>query len=585
MQIPKPSRVFQSLLRTGLLSAGLLAGTAALAAPPPGCDLHWQLSPQREATPPQVLVTLTLDVGYRNRTELQLPEGSEIALLGNDSAPNLDAVPGRPASRSVAHKPGERLTLRFAVMPGPNAWLRLAPGSLIFAAPALLPLPAETAGGRASTAMCISVDGLAETDQLLANQGQANPGANAGEKVLRLQGPQALARDWVVAAGALQQAERRAEGQTLRAVMAATTPMAFSAEALADAAARQAGQVRRLWADGDAPDQWLMLLPAPADAAPRGLATRQALLLQTPAALALPGREIDSLLLQTALQGWFRERFGPVAYDTRPDDPMNQWFTQGFASFYALRLQGANMQPGLQGANTQPGRQGAVTLPSLNFQPAPNGPQSLAAHAEALTAQLRLGGTQATAAPWLAMRWHTALREQGQPGLDAVLKRQLVPAALARPTGPLSSPLATHKLQASLRHVLAEAPQRDLQQFTATRSGPATLTPQMLGPETLGPCFRLDTSAQQVLPASDGEPTAACQAWLNGTPPLVATAARQSAQDSGSSTAAAKGRSKAGKGKASAKGKAGKSGKSSKGKAAASKGGGKSSSKGKRARH
>lgn len=547
MQIPKLSRVFQGLLRTGLLSAGLLAGTAALAAPPAGCDLHWQLSPQREATPPQVLVTLTLDVGNRSRTELQLPEGSEIARLGNDSAPNLDAVPGRPASRSVAHKPGERLTLRFAVMPGPNAWLRMAPGSLIFAAPALLPLPVEAAGNRSNTALCISIDGLLETDQLIANQGQAGASASPGERVLRLQGPQTLARDWVVAAGTLQLAERRADGQTLRAVMAGSTPMSFNAEALADAAARQAGLVRRLWSDGDAPDQWLLLLPTPAEGVPHGLATRQAMLLQAPASLSLPGREIDALLLQTTLQAWFRERFGPAAYDTRPDDPMNQWFTQGFAAFYAQRLQSANT------------------------------PQNLPAHAAALTAQLRTGNTPA-AAPWLAMRWHTELREQGQPGLDAVLKRQLVPAAQARPTGPLSSPLATHKLQASLRHALAEAPQTDLQQLTASRGGQSTLTPQMLGPQTLGPCFRLDAAAQQVLPANDGEPSAACQAWLNGTPPLVATATTQPARDS--STPAAKG--KGGKGKASAKGKSAKSGK---GKAAARSGGKSGSSKSKRARH
>ncbi|HSW05955.1 hypothetical protein [Aquabacterium sp.] len=469
------------------LGLALLPAIAA-AALPAACDLHWQVTPQRGATPPQVAVALTFDAGNRSRTELQLPEGSELALLATEGTPALEAVPGRPLSRSVAHRPGERLTLRFALVPGPSAWLRLAPNSLVFAATALLPLPVDRSPERSTQQMCLGIDGLADGDALLANQGQLS--SSNGDRLLRLQGPASLAREWVVAAGALQQAERRVEGQAQRVVMAAAAPMAFNAEALADAAAKQIGTVRRFWTDGEAPEQLLVLLPAPADTSPRGLALRQALLLQAPAPLTLPGAEIEALLMQTALQGWFRERFGPVAYEQRPDDPMNHWFSLGFAAFYSQRLRSATAQWSLQ------------------------------THAAALSTLLQPATAAAGATPWLAMRWHGALREQGHAGLDAVLKRLMLPAAQARAAGPLSSPLATHRLQAALRPVLADAPRRDLRELV---EHPGAIVPT---PQTLGPCFRYDAALRQVLPATDGEPSTACTGWLNGSAAAVSATAR-----------------------------------------------------------
>ena len=463
-----------------------------------GCDLHWQVTPQHDTVPPQLAVTLTLDAGNRSRTELQLPDGSDVALLAGPGTPALEPVPGRPLVRSLAHRPGERLSLRFVVMPGASTWLRLGPDSLLFAAPALLPLPTER-GPSGPLQMCLGVDGLADSDALLANQGQTS----SAERLLRLQGPATLARDWVVAAGALQQAERRVEGQPLRVVMAAASPMAFNADALADAAARQLASVRRFWGDAEAPGQLLLALPAPADVPARGMTLHQGTLLQLPTLLTLPGSQIDALLMQAAQQAWFRERFGPVAYEQRPDDAMNAWFSQGFAGFYSQRLRTST------------------------------GQQSLQAHAAALTSLLQFdaaagAGASASAAPglapltapWLAMRWHSALREQGQSGLDAVLKRLIVPAAQARAVGPLSSPLATHRLQAALRHLLADAPRRDLQQWVE-RSGPPDLNAA-----TLGPCFRYDPGTQQVLPGSDGEPTASCQGWLNGSEPPAGSRAK-----------------------------------------------------------
>ena len=133
---------------------------------------------------------------------------------------------------------------------------------------------------------------------------------------------------------------------------------------------------------------------------------------------------------------------------------------------------------------------------------------------------------------WLALQWHNALRAAGQPGLDTVLQRLLLAPALARHEGPISAPLATHRLVAALRPVLGDAPLRDIQR-QAERAEPATL-----GPTSLGPCFTgaagLTTghgvttsgaaaSVMQYQPVPQALQQADCQGWLGlGPQALVA---------------------------------------------------------------
>ncbi|WP_395702860.1 hypothetical protein [Aquabacterium sp.] len=479
------------------LAGLLLCALPALAATPAGCDLHWQLALPADRSQP-IAVTLTFDAGNRSRTELQLPDGGDVGVLAEPGAPALDPVPGRPLARSVAHKPGERITLRFMVAPMPGAWLRLGTDSLMLAARALLPWPTEP--GRWQ--MCLGLDGLPGGAALLSNQGQQLQG---DEPLLRLQGPASLAREWVLAAGALLLAERQVEGQTLRVVVAADMPaQGFDPDALTDAAARQLALLRRQWGDGPAPAQWLLLLPAPASAAadtlPRGLALHQAVLLQAPAAATPASGALDGVLLETLQQAWLRERFGPVAFEPRADEAPTAWFSRGFASFFAQRLRSASGQWRLQD------------------------------QAAALNALLPGGSAAGQPAPWLAMRWHTALRAQGQPGLDPLMKRLMLPAGQSQVTGPLSAPLATHRLQAALRNVLAEAPSTDLQQLAGR--GPAVA----LTPEVLGPCFGFDAAARQVVARGEGEPDADCRGWLEALSPPAGVAARSG----GSKAAAAK---------------------------------------------
>jgi len=94
-----------------------------------------------------------------------------------------------------------------------------------------------------------------------------------------------------------------------------------------------------------------------------------------------------------------------------------------------------------------------------------------------------LAALPAARGEWLALHWHASLRAAGQPGLEALMRRLLVPVAQARREGPISGPLATHRLVAALRAMLDDQPLRDIQQ--RIEQGEAW----PFAPDTLGPCF------------------------------------------------------------------------------------------------
>jgi hypothetical protein len=130
---------------------------------------------------------------------------------------------------------------------------------------------------------------------------------------------------------------------------------------------------------------------------------------------------------------------------------------------------------------------------------------------------------QAMRGEWLALQWHQALRRAGHPGLDAVLRQQLVPAAQARREGPISAPLATHRVVAALRGVLHDQPLRDLQLHIDQGR------PFDFGADSLGPCFEPAVPADRTAPPAYKPVAGAlqqpdCQGWLGLGPLADATA-------------------------------------------------------------
>jgi hypothetical protein len=402
-----------------------LALTPAHADSPPGCEVYWRLTPQWSDTAPRLQVRL-----------------------------------------SVA---GAQASVREWRADADNASLMLGPRHFYAHGPSLLSLPPPLAN-RSSLQMCLSVEGLDETQILASN---LHPDSLRPERLLRWQGSPSLAREIVIAAGSLVQRERLATGLQLTLLL--PPALADRADALADEAATALASQRRFWQVSDSTKVLLLLHPDDSGAAPSSAARSGALLLRAPSTALVPAAAFRLGVSRTDLRAWFRERFGPTAYEHQPDDSAGAWFVEGFSLFYALRQ-------------------------------AADGGWPLEDFAATLTALWQQDGTAANAA-WLPLQWHTSLRRRGGSGIDGVLRKLVVPATQARAAGRLSTPLAGHRLFAALRPTLGDGPRRAVQHLGGPTADP-------LSTDAFGPCFVLTPSERRVRAAS---PSTACSAWLAGT--------------------------------------------------------------------
>lgn len=242
-------------------------------------------------------------------------------------------------------------------------------------------------------------------------------------------------------------------------------------------------------------------------------AWHRALALQLPPGWAGGPAALESAFTQALARAWTAERFGPLAHAGRGDAALRAWFSEGWADFLAHR---SLLREGLWTPDDYAGALNARVAAYL-AEPARALPNAQVAAASTQAPQL--AALQALRGEWLALQWHLALRRAGHPGLDAVLRQQLVPADQARRDGPISAPLATHRVVAALRAVLPDQPLRDLQQHIDQGQ------PFTFDNDSLGPCFALATPADPMAapayrPVGDALQQPACQGWL-GTGPLA----------------------------------------------------------------
>lgn len=473
-----------------LTAAGLCQAAAnpAQGAAPPDCSLLWRVSAQLDTLPRQLQVEIDFDPGGRSSTTLRLPGGwagvSETASGpgGRPAAdpPRLLPVAGSPTLRRVQHGPGERVRLQWRLAPASDgsqpSGVRLGDQWLAFSGQSVLPMPLEI-DERAPPNACIALTGGGPGGRWVSSHGAADtPEAwlrvAAGAAPLAVRVQQAL-----LAGGALQTHSALADGTPLTVALPADGPWRLDAATLHQAAARAIAAHRQYWgADaagnaattGDGKLPWLLLL-IPADGGQTGgTAWQRALALQAGPDLAVPGAGFDLLMTQALARAWVAERFGPLAHAGRGDEGQRAWFSEGVADFLSHR---ALLRQGLWTPNDYAAalnRRIEATLRARETAAMPAAdPMALAA----------LQGE------WLALRWHAALLAAGRPGLEAQLQRLLVPAAQARREGPISAPLATHRLLAALRPTLGDAALADLKRHIEQAE------PVDFGPATLGPCF------------------------------------------------------------------------------------------------
>jgi len=501
MRPARPDRSTRLARQARCLLLGLVTAWAALPAAATGgdanagtddCALLWQVTARLDAQPRQLLVSLRFDGGARSRTTLRLPGGwaglQEQTDASGDSAPDgprLRPVPGAPALRTVAHALGERVRLHWRLTPAADAerggGAQTAERWFAFSGPGVLPVPDEL-DERAPPTACIRLDGLPEGSRWASSHGNAD-GASVLWRVAPAAAPLAVrVQQALYAGGALQWQTLASGGAALTAVMPAGAGWRFGVDALAQASAEALASQRRYWGELEPAPPWLVLL-LPAPVAPAGgdtgggTAWHRALALQASTDLPLPGAGVDALITQALARAWMVDRFGPLAHAGRGDEPLRDWFSEGWAEYLAHRSL-------LREGRWTPADYAAVlNRKIMAYLDNPERALPNVQVAEGALMRPALAALPGARGEWLALQWHAALRGAGQPGLDAVMRRLLVPAASARREGPISAPLATHRLVAALRAVLDDQPLRDINRFIERGETFA------FGPTTLGPCF------------------------------------------------------------------------------------------------
>ncbi len=474
----------------------------------PACSLLWQVKVQLGAGPRSLLVDMTFDAGPRTRTSLRLPGGWAGVLETTAGAPSpttpsarLQAVADMPTLRTVNHAAGERVQLRWRLTPvadpAQGGSVQLADTWFALAGQGVLPVPDEIDERRPPTA-CIAFYGLSpRPDDAAPVRWASSHGLAEGPTALFrvAPGPASLrsrVQQALYAGGALQtqtqpqpqtQARSPDGGSSITLARPATVPWRFSLDALGQAAAQALAAQRQFWGDSSATGPLLvLLLPNAPTGTGRGSAWHQALALQGPADLAVPGSAADALLTEALVRSWVPDRFGPLVHTGRGDEANRAWFSEGWAEFYTHRLllRDGQWTPEDYAAALNRKIERFVDASERAKSPPRGGASAPSADGPGALPATEMAGARGE---WLALQWHAALRAAGQPGLDATMRRLLVAPALARHEGPISAPLATHRLVAALRPALGDVPLREITRQADRGEAPA------FGPAALGPCF------------------------------------------------------------------------------------------------
>jgi hypothetical protein len=486
-------------------------------AEPAACSLLWQIKVQLGAGPRSLLVDMVFDAGPRTRTRLRLPDGwagveeisvdtpASMAIGGaalSPLLPRLQAVADAPTLRTVNHAAGERVQLRWRLTPpadlAQGGSVQLADTWFALAGQGVLPVPEEI-DERHPPSACIGFYGLtSRPDDAAPVRWASSHGLAEGPTALFrvASGPSSLhsrVQQALYAGGALQTqtqsqtptqtASRSPEGGAMTLARPASVAWRFSLDALGQAAAQALAAQRQFWGDASPASPLLvLLLPNASAGVGRGSAWHQALALQGPADLALPGSAADALLTEALVRSWVPDRFGPLRYAGRSDAVDRAWFSEGWADFYTHRLllRDGHWTPDDYAAALNRKIERFLDASAHAKAPARDAGSSAAPERPGAPPAAEMAGARGE---WLALQWHAALRAAGQPGLDATMRRLLLAPALARHEGPISAPLATHRLVAALRPVLGDLPLRDI-----TRQADQGEAP-VFGPDSLGPCF------------------------------------------------------------------------------------------------
>lgn len=485
----------------GALAWLTVVGASPSASAQSECRVHWEVTAQLDRQPATLGVQMSFDAGPRTLTHLRLPGGWQATQAAPESTPMLGSVADNPQLRQVRHAPGQRVQLQWQYTPqlaAQSGGALLAEKWFAFTAGTALPWPEELGQGGASTVACVSLSGPPGSTRLLSSFGRAD-----GDRTQwRLSTTAAQWPRAVFAAGTWQVRDVMIPGQAITVAMPEPAPFGFGISALDKAVASTLAGLRQPWGSPESAPLLVLLLPGAT--APAGLALHQALVVQAPPSMPLPSEKFDELLAGQWLRGWLPERLGPLAHQGRGDAVLRAWFSEGLADYLAHRWLLR------EGRWTPADYAEALNRKISRYQALPEIDASNQRVATGGAGEPALAVLPAARGEFLALAWHDALLRAGQPGLEQVLYGLLVPAAQARPEGPTSAPLATHRLLAALRRSLGDLPLKTMGQHIDEG------LPFRFGAQSLGPCFQWQGPGNptRYQPVDQAQQRSDCQAWM-----------------------------------------------------------------------
>jgi hypothetical protein len=524
-----------------LAAALACAAAAAAQAASPACDVEWTLRARLDAPERHFEATLSFDGGRRTRTPVRLPEPwagvDDYAANVRDLRPAARgqrlAEGDEPLLRDVIHKPGERVTLRWRVTSpvfDPDSTRARTHEDLYrtllgrdwfqFFGKGVLPRPQHVDDGR-KLAWCIAFTGLPPGAVVAGSHGvSARPAVPKGARtaarqgggsvvdrgprhVVRQRGTLDDATEAVYVGGRLVVQERSVQG---RPVVTATPASAagafgFTPERFADAVAQVVGTHRRFWGEFDQPHFIVVLQPNHQPVRRGGgTAVPGAFVMHASPDFSVPGPTFDFLVGHEHLHTWIPGRFGAMQRDGAGPETLRYWFSEGFTNFYTHRLL---VGAGLWSLEDHAKRLGEIAQAYLA---SPVRAATNAQVAAEFFEKRDVMDLPYQRGEFLALRWHAMLRAIGHPGLDAVMKSLLQPAAAA--AAPRAA-LATDRLLAALRPLLGDRVDDDVERWV--RLG----EPFPVDDRLAGPCFERAPGAAMAWRVRGGglaEPD--CAAWF-----------------------------------------------------------------------
>lgn len=503
------------LAGAALTAAGLATAGGQALANTGECRLAWEVQPVASAGPGPGATTgtgsspgtgfsvrLQFDAGGRSLTNLRLPGGWAAVQPAAGQPDRLQPVADDPQLRQVRHGPNERVDLRWEFRPDPGTqaggvlqterWFAFTGGTL-------LAWPDELAA-QTNVPVCVTVTAPPGTARLVSSFGLAD----AAQTQWRTSTSLGRWQRALFAGGAWQWRELGVTGHQTMVAMPEQSPFGFGIDTLARSVAADLAALRQPWGAPNEAVPMLMLM-LPGSTGPAGLALHRAMVVQAPPAMPLPGPRFDELLAAQWHRTWLPERLGPMSHLGRGDAALRAWFTEGLADFLTHRwlLREGRWTLGDYADALNRKIAAYQALPELNANnlrvvTGRAGPEALAL-------------LPAARGEFLALAWHQALRRAGHPGLEQLLYGLVVPAAQAQPEGSTSTPLATHRVLAALRRPLGDQALQWQNQHIEDGQ------PFSFGPQTLGPCFQLESDGPaRYKPADQAMNRPDCVAWLKG---------------------------------------------------------------------